>query len=96
MSFLDFAVTKIDAGKDIKNLPTPTSNEILTNVLGTVYWTAGVVAVIIIIIAGIFYATSDGDSSKVKRAKDAIVYAIAGLVIVLMAFLITQFIIGRF
>lgn len=96
MSFLDFAVTKIDAGKDIKNLPTPTSNEILTNVLGTVYWTAGVVAVIIIIIAGIFYATSDGDASKVKRAKDAIVYALAGLVIVLMAFLMTQFIIGRF
>ena len=94
MSFIDLFAAKIDANS--AGIPKISDTGLLSGVLGTVYWAAGVVAVIVIIIGGILYATSDGDPSKVKRAKDSIVYAIAGLVIVLMAFLITQFVIGRF
>jgi hypothetical protein len=42
------------------------------------------------------YATSAGDSGRVTKAKNALTYAIIGLVVVLLAFTITQFITGRF
>lgn len=94
MTFLHLFAAKIDP--TTVGIPQISSTQLLDGILTTVYWTAGVVAVIIIIIAGIFYAISDGDASKIKRAKDTIVYAVAGLAIVLMAFFITRFIIGRF
>jgi hypothetical protein len=65
-------------------------------ILNTAYYAAGIAAVIVIIISAIFYTTSQGDASKTKRAKDGILYAIVGLVIIMMAFVITNFIIGRF
>jgi hypothetical protein len=41
--------------------------------------------VIFIIIGGIRYATSGGDSDKVKKAKDTLLYALIGLGISLLA-----------
>jgi threonine/homoserine/homoserine lactone efflux protein len=72
------------------------SNQALTGILTTVYYAAGITAVIVIIISSIFYVISQGDPSKTKRAKDGILYAVVGLVLVLVAFIITNFIIGRF
>lgn len=72
------------------------ANDVVVGVLNTTYFIAGAASVIVIIIAGILYATSEGDSAKVKRAKDAILYAVAGLIVVMMAFVITGFVIGRF
>lgn len=66
----------------------------LGNILGIVYAIAAAVAVIVIVIAGIQYSLSGGDASKTKKAKDAILYALVGLVVVLMAFVITQYVIG--
>jgi hypothetical protein len=53
---------------------------------------AGIVAVIVIIVAGIKYSVSQGDSTEVQRAKDMILYALAGLVVVIFAFTIVQFV----
>lgn len=68
----------------------------IAGVLNTVYMVAGIVAIIVIIISGIFYTISQGDPAKIKRGKDGILYAIVGLVIILLAFIITNFVIGRF
>lgn len=68
----------------------------LGNAMNVVYFWAGLIAVIIIIIAGFFYVTSAGEPAKTKRAKDAILYAVVGLFVVIFAFVITQFILGRF
>lgn len=62
--------------------------------MNTVYSVAGIVAVITIIIGGFLYVTSNGEPEKIKRAKNAILYAVIGLVVVIMAFAITQLIIG--
>lgn len=51
----------------------------------------GLVAVIVIVYGGIQYMTSAGDSSKLKRAKDTILYAVIGLIISVLAFAITNF-----
>ena len=61
--------------------------------MGVVYMVAAVIAVIVIIIAGILYATSSGDSAKIARAKNAILYSIIGLVVVIIASAITNLII---
>lgn len=73
-----------------------TGEQILANALNLVYFIAGVIAVVMIIFGGISYVTSAGDSGKVTKAKNTLVYSIAGLVIVLVAFAITSFVIGRF
>lgn len=65
----------------------------LTNILNGVIGTMGIVAVIFIVIGGINYVTSTGDSSKVKKAKDTILYALIGLVICALAFAIVNWVI---
>lgn len=77
-------------------IPQVDADSVVQGVLNTVYFIAGAASIIIIIIGGILYATSEGDPSKVKRAKDTILYAVVGLVVVMMAFVITGFVIGRF
>ncbi|MEP6710463.1 MAG: MMCAP2_0565 family pilin-like conjugal transfer protein [Candidatus Saccharibacteria bacterium] len=88
------ATTPITAANT--GIPVVPGDQILPAILGIVYWTAGIVAVVVIIIAGIMFATSDGDPGKVKRAREAILYSIVGIVIILVAFTITNFIAGRF
>jgi hypothetical protein len=75
-------------------IPAIGPDTLLNGLLSTVYWAGGVAAVIVIIVAGILYATSNGDAAKVQRAKNAILYAVIGLVVIVMAFMITRFIIG--
>jgi len=60
--------------------------------LNVVYVVVGVIAVIFIIIGGINYTTSQGDPGKVKKAKDTVLYGIIGLIIALLAFAITAFV----
>lgn len=92
MSILDFSAL-IGSG-DIKNLPTQTADSFFVSALGLTYWIGGVIAVIVIIIAGYTYVTSAGDAGAITKAKNSILYGVIGLVIVLMAFVITQIVIG--
>lgn len=58
---------------------------------------AGVIAIIIIIISGIRFVMSSGDEKKLASAKGMLTYAIVGLSIVILAFIIirvVQFFIG--
>lgn len=93
IAFTSLAVT-IDA--ETNNIPKVNADELIPGILTTVYWAAGASAIIVIVIAGIFYAISQGDAAKIKRAKEAILYALVGLVVVMVAFVITNFIAGRF
>lgn len=65
----------------------------IQSIMGVIYMVAAVIAVIVIVIAGILYATSSGDSAKITRAKNAILYSIIGLVVVVIASAITNLII---
>lgn len=55
----------------------------------------GIVAVIMIIIGGFKYIISSGDSANISSAKNTILYAIIGLVIVAFAQLIVKFVINK-
>jgi uncharacterized membrane protein YjfL (UPF0719 family) len=49
-----------------------------------------------IIVGGIKYVISNGDSSKVKSAKDTIMYSVVGLVVALLAYAIVKFVLTQF
>lgn len=76
-----------------------TANERIDSILKTVInilsLVVGVVAVIMIIIGGLRYITSGGESSNVSTAKNTIIYAIVGLVIVALAQFIVHFVLGK-
>lgn len=66
-------------------------------IIGAVNWTitvVGLVALIFVVYGGILYITSSGDSGKIKKAKDTILYSLIGLTIVALAWIITNFVSG--
>lgn len=69
--------------------------ETVNNVVSILSIAVGVISVIIIAIAGITMAMSQGDSGKIKSSRDAIIYASVGLVVVAISRLIIIFIINR-
>jgi len=90
------AVTLVDGGSTDIDIPKLTSEQVLQNGLNLAYFLAGTVAVIVIIIGGIMYATSAGNSGGVTKAKNMILYSIVGLVVVIIAWAVTNFIITTF
>ncbi len=92
--FLIQFAQKINAGE--VGIPTGSGDQLLQNGLNLAYFLAGVVAVIVIIFAGVMYVISSGDAGRVAKAKNLLVYSIVGLIIVISAFAITNFVIGRF
>lgn len=52
----------------------------------------GILAVVMIVIGGIFYVISAGDAVKIQRAKNTILYAVVGLAISLLAYTIVYFV----
>lgn len=56
------------------------------------FW-AGIIAVLMIVIGGFMYIASTGDAGRLRKAKDIIVYAVIGLVIVILAGLIVNFVV---
>lgn len=55
---------------------------------------AGIAAVIMIIVGGLKYITSGGDSSKVASAKSAIIYAIVGLIVVAVSQFLVRYVLN--
>jgi len=56
----------------------------------------GIIAVVMIIIGGVKYITSNGDSGNITSAKNTILYAVIGLVVVALAQIIVKFVLERF
>lgn len=65
----------------------------VTNVL---LFIIGAVSVIMLIIGGVRYTISQGDSSAVTSAKNTILYAIVGLVVAILAYAVVNFVIVQF
>jgi len=65
---------------------------VVKSVLSTVFTWTGIISVIVVIIGGVFYITSQGEPDKIKRAKNAILYAVIGLIISLLSFAIVNFV----
>lgn len=70
-------------------------NELIADIINIFSVIVGIVAVIMIIIGGFKYITSGGDSGNVTGAKNTILYAIIGLIIVALAQFIVKFVLSK-
>ncbi len=67
----------------------------ITTIINTLLYAVGIVAVIVIVIAGLQYILAAGDQAKITKAKDAILYSVVGIVVAALAFAIVSFVTGR-
>lgn len=65
------------------------------NILQIVFGVAGAVALVVLLLASLKYVISRGDPGEVAKAKNAIIYAVIGLVVVASAFTIVSFVAGK-
>ncbi len=70
-------------------------NNILKWVLDIFSVIVGIAAVIMIVVGGLKYTISGGDSTRVSGAKDTILFAIVGLVVVALAQIIVHFVLSN-
>ncbi|MDB5182067.1 MAG: hypothetical protein JWP13_830 [Candidatus Saccharibacteria bacterium] len=70
-------------------------DRIIKVALNILSWVAGIAAVIMIVIAGLRYITSGGDSSSIAGAKNALIYALVGVVVVAVSQGLVFFILGN-
>ncbi len=70
-------------------------NSIIRTILNILSATVGILAVVMIIVAGVRFTTSGGSAEKVKSAKSALMYAIIGLAIAALAKIIVQFVLNK-
>ncbi len=68
----------------------------IQNIVNLLFFLIGTIAVIVIIIGGIKFITSDGDASKIKSARETILYSVIGLIVAILAYAIVGFVISRF
>lgn len=88
---------KLDQGDCKSKLSGGTSriNNIITDAINIFSIIVGIVAVIMIIVGGFKYITSGGDSGNITSAKNTIIYAVIGLVIVALAQFLVQFVLDK-
>ena len=54
----------------------------------------GAIAVIMLVIGGIRYTISNGDSNQVTSAKNTILYAVIGLIVAILAYAVVNFVVS--
>lgn len=72
-----------------------TVDDLIADVINIFSLVVGVVSVIMIIIGGFKYITSGGDSGNVTGAKNTILSAVIGLVIVALAQILVKFVLSQ-
>lgn len=84
-----------DSSQDTSDNSIYGPNGIITKIANIIAIIAGIAAVIVIIVAGIQYMLSTGDPTKVNNAKNAILYALVGLVVIIVARALVVLVIGK-
>ena len=71
------------------------ANGVLAKATRLISYLAGIAAIILLVIAGIQYITSQGDAGGVSAAKQTLIYALVGLFVVVVAQSIVVFVLNR-
>jgi hypothetical protein len=77
------------------NEATSKINKLVHTIVNLLTALVGIVAVIMIIVGGFRYITSGGNDTSVTSAKNTILYAIIGLVVVALAQIIVRFTLSK-
>lgn len=73
----------------------PTVDKVLKLALSILSFVVGVIAVIMLIVGGLKYILSQGESAQTASAKNTILYAIVGMVVAALAQVIVRFVLSK-
>jgi hypothetical protein len=90
------AADEIGKGANKVDTGGPSFEQSLKNIVNMMLYVLGAIAVIMIVVGGIRYATSNGESSAITGAKNTILYSVVGLVVAIMAYAIVNFVVDAF
>lgn len=80
------------------NQSTPTKNPIITligDVISVVSFIIGVAAIFVIIISGIRFVMSNGNSNTISQVRSSLLYAVIGLVVAALAESLVAFVLSK-
>lgn len=84
-----------DTGLSGFGLPSIAADTVLQTGLNLFYFVIGVASVVVMIIAGYMFTAGGAEPSSIAQAKNMIYYSVAGLVVSILAFTITGFIMDK-
>ena len=79
---------------DPKPLPNPGATD-TTKIINIILAIMGALAVLMLVIAGLRYTISQGDSTKIADSKRMIVYTLVGLLVIALAATIVNFVLSK-
>jgi len=90
-------IAKVYTGAELSGfgLPALAADTVLQTGLNMFYFVVGVASVIVMIIAGYMFTVGGSEPSSIAQAKNMIYYSVAGLVVSILAFTITSFIMDK-
>lgn len=65
-------------------------------VLNILLYVLGIISVVMIVIGGIRFTTSNGDPAGTKTARMTIIYSVVGLVVAILSYAIVNLVVGKF
>lgn len=74
------------------NRGTESATTLIGRIVNILLFVVGAISVVMIIVGGILYATSTGDSGRVSKAKNTLMYSIVGLVVAFLAYAIVNWV----
>lgn len=87
-------LAQINIGEDELEIPRAQANsDAFATALELAFGLLGAVAVIVIVVAGIRFILSRGNSDAVAKARNTIIYAAIGIVISMLSFAIVRFVV---
>jgi len=93
------AVAEIQKGLTATNKEAGYSNLKLPDLIGgfisVILGVVGIIFLILAVYAGVMYMTAGGDPGKVKKAKEILTQSLIGLIIIVAAYALTQFVVDQ-
>jgi len=84
-----------DGGCDTSTDSDSSISKTVKAIINILSFVVGIVAIIMLIIGGIRFITSQGEGSSTAAARSTIIYALVGILVVVMAQVLVKFVIGR-
>ncbi|MEO7364524.1 MAG: pilin [Candidatus Saccharimonadales bacterium] len=88
-------LTQIDASQDCSTGGQNGLTGIVSAAVKILSYIVGIAAIIMVIVAGLKYIASGGDSGKISSAKNTLVYALIGLAIAALAQFLVHFVLSE-
>jgi cytochrome bd-type quinol oxidase subunit 2 len=78
------------------NINTADPKQMTVNIINYLLFFLGVIAVVAIVYAGILFLVSGGEAERTARARSTFLYAIIGIIIIVLAFAIVRWVANSF